>query len=81
VLVQDLLDLAAARLLGLHDGLFPASLPACIGPGLEDIRGGGIVQRGEVVTWAGPTADAEGAPAVFGELTGRKCSDSSYHAR
>ena len=41
---------AAARLLGLHDGLLPASLPACIGPGLEDILGGGIVQRGEVVT-------------------------------
>ena len=53
---------AAARLLGLHDGLLPASLPVCIGPGLEDSRGGGIVQRGRVVTWAGPAADAEGAP-------------------
>jgi hypothetical protein len=33
------------------------------------------------LAWAGPTADAEGAPAAFGELTGWECSDSSYHAR
>jgi hypothetical protein len=52
---------AAARLPGLHDGLLPASLPAGIGPGLEDILRGGIVRRGEVATWAGPAADAEGA--------------------
>jgi hypothetical protein len=33
------------------------------------------------LAWAGPTVDAEGARAVFGELSGRKCSGSSYHAR
>lgn len=69
----------AVRLLGLHDGLLPASLPAGIGPGLEGILRRGIVRRGQVVTWAGSAGDAEGAPAGFRDLTAWECSDSSFH--
>ena len=39
----------------------------------RNVAEAGIVQRGEVVTWAGPAADAEGAPAAFGDLTGWEC--------
>jgi hypothetical protein len=60
---------AAVRLLGLYDGLLPASLPAGIGPGLEGILGRGIVRRGQVVTWAdtsGPPAGLRGNEPVAG---------------
>lgn len=67
------------RLLGLHCGLLPAWLPAGTGPGLEGILEGGIVRRGQAVTWAGPAGDAEGAPAAFSDLTAWECSDSSFH--
>jgi hypothetical protein len=70
---------AAVRLLGLYDGLLPASLPVDIGPGLEGILGRGIVRRGQVVTWAGSAGDAEGAPGVLRDLTAWECFDSSFH--
>jgi hypothetical protein len=70
---------AAVRLLGLHDGLFPAWVPEGIGPGLEGILGRGIVRRGQVVTWAGSAGDTEGAPAGFCDLTSWECFDSSFH--
>jgi hypothetical protein len=70
---------AAVRLLALHDGLLPARVPEGIRPGLEGILGRGIVRRGQVVTWAGPAGDAEGAPAGFCDLTSRECFGSPFH--
>jgi hypothetical protein len=70
---------AAVRAVGVLAGLAAAELPGGLAPGLRDRAARGIVRRGEVLTWAGSSGDAEGAPPVFGDLTGWECADSSFH--
>ena len=69
----------AVRAVGVLVGLAAAEPPGGLAPGLRDRAAGGIVRRGEVLTWAGSSGNAEGAPSVFGDLTGWECADSSFH--
>ncbi|MEV6682808.1 hypothetical protein AB0N09_38990 [Streptomyces erythrochromogenes] len=71
---------AAAEALGVLAGqaLF-APPPNGLAPGLRERLAGGISRRGEVLTWADSTGDADGAPSSFTDLTGWECADSSLH--
>jgi len=70
---------AAARLLGVHDGLLPVPPPGGLAAGLEEVLTRGIVRRERVLTWSGSTGGAAGAPSFFPDLTAWECSDSSFH--
>ncbi|GAA1008259.1 hypothetical protein Aple_070600 [Acrocarpospora pleiomorpha] len=70
---------AAVATLGVLSGLVGVVPPGGLAAGLREIAAGGIVRRGEVLTWAGSTGDAAGAPSFFGDLTAWECSDSSFH--
>ncbi|MFE7593381.1 hypothetical protein ACFU6K_28640 [Kitasatospora sp. NPDC057512] len=69
---------AAAGILARAGG---ASLtpPGGLAPGLRGLLANGITRRGDVLTWADSTGDANGAPSFFGDLTGWECADSSFH--
>lgn len=69
----------AVRLLGLLEGTLPGLPPAGLAAGLEDIIRCGIVRRGQVLVWADSVGNAERAPAIFPDLTGWDCADSSFH--
>lgn len=69
---------AAVTALGLPDGL-AVQPPAGLAQGLRDVAAGGIVRRGDVLTWSGSAEDAEAAPGIFGDLTGWECAHSSFH--
>ncbi|MFJ2594842.1 hypothetical protein [Streptomyces erythrochromogenes] len=71
---------AAAEVLGVIAGqaLF-APPPGGLAPGLRERLAGGITRRGEVLTWADSTGDADDAPSSFADLTGWECADSSLH--
>lgn len=70
---------AAARLLGVQDGLLPVPPPGGLAAGLEEVLGRGIVRRQRVLTWVDSAGSAAGAPSFFPDLTGWECSDSSFH--
>jgi hypothetical protein len=67
---------AAARMLGVHDGLLPVPPPGGLAAGLEEVLTRGIVRRERVLTWSGSTGGAAGAPSFFPDLTAWECSDS-----
>ncbi len=69
----------AVRALGMVSGPGSMEPPGGLGAGLREYAARGIVRRGEVVTWADSTADADNAPSFFPDLTGWECSDSSFH--
>jgi len=69
---------AAAEVLVFARGAVP-TLPGGLAPGLRDLLAEGITRRGDVLTWAGSTGNANGAPSLFGDLTGWECADSSFH--
>lgn len=53
--------------------------PGGLNAALSERVARGIVHRGEVLTWADSTADADNAPSFFPDLTGWECNDSSFH--
>ncbi|MFD5462873.1 hypothetical protein ACFWIQ_08580 [Kitasatospora sp. NPDC127059] len=70
---------AAAETLGLLAGRATLMPPGGLTPGLRSRLASGITRRGEVLTWADSTGDADNAPSFFGDLTGWECADSSFH--
>ncbi|MFF3561347.1 hypothetical protein ACFYXS_15025 [Streptomyces sp. NPDC002574] len=69
----------AAELLGVRAGHLALTPPGGLAPGLRDRLAEGIASRGTVLTWAASTGDADGSPAVVGDLTGWECADSAFH--
>jgi hypothetical protein len=59
----------AVRAVGVLAGLAAAEPPGGLAPGLRDRAAGGIVRRGEVLTWAGSSGAARpGGPAAWVRL-------------
>ncbi|MFD8784786.1 hypothetical protein [Kitasatospora sp. NPDC059599] len=69
---------AAAEMLVLTGGAV-LTPPGGLAPGLRGRLAEGIARRGDVLTWADSTGNADGAPSFFGDLTGWECADSSFH--
>ncbi|MER7585857.1 hypothetical protein [Kitasatospora sp. NPDC097691] len=70
---------AAAEMLGVLAGQAALTPPGGLALGLRGRLAQGIARRGEVLTWADSTGNADGAPSFFGDLTGWECADSSFH--
>ncbi|KOU22758.1 hypothetical protein ADK52_20145 [Streptomyces sp. WM6372] len=69
---------AAAEILVFAGGV-NLTPPGGLALGLRGLLTEGITRRGDVLTWANSTGDANGAPSFFGDLTGWECADSSFH--